>query len=61
MQGEGASNKMIKSFFLSNDLVFKRIDEMADDTENKLINYLRENNIALQIDESTMTDNKNIY
>lgn len=36
----------------------KRIDEMADDIENKLINYLRENNFALQIDESTVTDNK---
>lgn len=33
---------------------------MADDIENKLINYLRENNFALQIDESTVTDNKAI-
>ncbi|KAL4135434.1 hypothetical protein QTP88_007043 [Uroleucon formosanum] len=42
MQGEGTSNKMIKSIPLSNDTVSKRIDEMADDIENKLINYLRE-------------------
>jgi len=51
---------MIKSIPLSNDIVSKRIDEMADDIENKLINYLRENNFALQIDESTVTDNKAI-
>jgi zinc finger BED domain-containing protein 5/7/8/9 len=60
MQGEGISNKMIKSIPLSNDTVSKRIYEMADDIENKLINYLRENNFALQIDESTVTDNKAI-
>ncbi|XP_029345816.1 zinc finger MYM-type protein 6-like [Acyrthosiphon pisum] len=60
MQGEGTSNKMIKSIPLSNDTVSKRIDKMADDIENKLINYLRENNFALQIDESTMKDNKAI-
>jgi len=61
MQGEGSSNKMIKSIPLSYDTVSKRIDEMADDIENKLINYLRENNFALQIDESTVTDNRAIF
>jgi len=61
MQGESSSNKMIKSIPLSYDTVSKRIDEMADDIENKLINYLRENNFALQIDESTVTDNRAIF
>ncbi|XP_050528101.1 SCAN domain-containing protein 3-like [Daktulosphaira vitifoliae] len=60
MQGEGTSNKVIKSISLSNDTVSKKIDEMADDIENKLINYLRENNFSLQIDESTVSDNKAI-
>ncbi|XP_050527964.1 SCAN domain-containing protein 3-like [Daktulosphaira vitifoliae] len=60
MQEEVASNKMIKSISLINDTVSKRTDEMAGEIENKLINYLRENNFALQIDESTLTDNKAI-
>lgn len=59
MQGEGTSNKMIKSISLNNDTVSKRIDEMADDIDyNKLINYLREINFALQIEKSNMPDNK---
>lgn len=31
---------------------------MADDIKDKLINSLRENKFTLQIDESTVTDNK---
>jgi len=48
----------MKSIPLIKDIVSKRIDEMADDVENKLINSLRENNFALQIDESIVTDIK---
>lgn len=58
--GKDSSNKMMKSVPLSNDTVSKKIDKMADDIENKLINYLKENNFVLQIDESTVTDNKAI-
>lgn len=44
MQAEGSSDKIMKfvPLTLSNDTVSIRIDEMADDVENKLINSLRE-------------------
>lgn len=45
---------------LNNGIVTNRIDEMADDVENKLINSLRENKFTLQIDESIIVDNKDI-
>ncbi|XP_042912632.1 SCAN domain-containing protein 3-like [Parasteatoda tepidariorum] len=35
-----------------------RIDEMAADVESKLIKFLKEGKFALQIDESTVIDNK---
>jgi len=60
MQGEGFNSKIMKSVPLSYDTVSKRIDEMADDVEIKLINSLRENNFVLWIDESTVTNNKAI-
>jgi len=58
MQGEGSSNKIIKSVPLSNGTVSKIIDEMAYDVKNKLINSLRENIFALH--ESTAADNNAI-
>jgi len=50
----------MKLVSLSNDTVSKKIDEIADDVENKLINSSRENNFTLHIDESTVRDNKAI-
>jgi len=52
--------KIKKSVPLSNDTVSKRIDKMADDVEKKLVNSLRKSDFTLQIDESTVTDNKAI-
>ncbi|XP_071037123.1 protein FAM200C-like [Parasteatoda tepidariorum] len=43
---------------LSNNTVSRRIDEMAADVESKLIKFLKEGKFALQIDESTVIDNK---
>ncbi|XP_042898405.1 protein FAM200C-like [Parasteatoda tepidariorum] len=57
MLGEGSSNK-IKP--LSNDAVSRLIDEMAADVESKLIKFMRECKFALQIDDSTVIDNKAI-
>ncbi|XP_071037165.1 SCAN domain-containing protein 3-like [Parasteatoda tepidariorum] len=57
MSVEGSSNK-IKP--LSNNIVSRLIDEMAADIESKLIKFMREGKFALQIDNSTVIDNKSI-
>ena len=51
---------VIKSIPLSNDTVQRRIDEMADNTANSLYNILRNTEFSLQIDESTLPDNKSL-
>ncbi|XP_071042645.1 zinc finger MYM-type protein 6-like [Parasteatoda tepidariorum] len=57
MLGEGSSNN-IKP--LSNNTVSRLIDEMAADVESKLVKFKREGKFALQIDDSTVIDNKAI-
>ena len=60
MVGEGPSNKISQSIPLSNNTVSRRIDEMATDVESKLTILLKKSKFALQIDESTVIDNKAI-
>lgn len=60
MLGEGPSNKIPQSVPLSNNTVSRRTDEMATDIESKLTNLLKKSKFALQIDESTVIDNKAI-
>ncbi len=50
----------LKSIPLSNDSVRRRIDEMATDIEEKLCNSLRQQKFSLQLDESTVCDNRAI-
>lgn len=59
MLGEGSSNKVSQALHLSNT-VSRRIDEMAADVEDKLINMLRWKKFSLQIDESTVSDSRAI-
>ena len=49
---------IIRSIPLSNDTVSRRIDEMAIDVENQLIDILRVIEFSLQLDESTFHDNE---
>ncbi|XP_042895049.1 protein FAM200C-like [Parasteatoda tepidariorum] len=51
-------NLISHSVPLSNNIVSRRIDEMAADVDSKLIKFLKEGKFALQIDESTAIDNK---
>ncbi|XP_071042275.1 uncharacterized protein [Parasteatoda tepidariorum] len=60
MLGEGLSNKINHFVPLSNYTVSRRIDEMAADVESKLIKFLKEGKFELQIDKSTVIDNKDI-
>ena len=50
--------EIVRSIPLSNDTVSRRIDEMAIDVENQLIEILRVIEFSLQLDESTLHDNE---
>ncbi|KAG0438021.1 SCAN domain-containing protein 3 [Dictyocoela muelleri] len=52
------SYDIIKKLSLSNSTVQRRIDEMAQDTEELLCSYLRTSLFSLQIDESTLPGNE---
>ena len=38
----------------------RRIDEMSDNIENKLCDYLKENQFSMQIDESTLRNSDSL-
>ena len=38
----------------------RRIDEMSENIENKLCNYLKENQLSMQIDESTLRNSESL-
>ena len=48
----------LKSTPLSNNSVQRRIDQKAADVERQLCNSLRKQKFALQLDESTVSDNR---
>ncbi|XP_071035296.1 zinc finger MYM-type protein 6-like [Parasteatoda tepidariorum] len=56
--GSAGGNLISHSVPLSNNTVSRRIDEMAANVESKLIKFLKEGKFELQIDESTVIDNK---
>ena len=43
---------------LSNNTIMRRIDEMSDNIENKLCDYLKENQFSMLIDESTLRNSE---
>ncbi|XP_039199911.1 protein ZBED8-like [Crotalus tigris] len=57
MLGPNASTIM-QSIPLSNDTVSKRIDEMAADVEERLIDTLKNTEFVMHIDESTIRENE---
>lgn len=53
-------HEVLANLPLSNNSVSRRIDEMAADVEEQLVNTLRHVNFALQVDESVVRDNEAI-
>jgi zinc finger BED domain-containing protein 5/7/8/9 len=51
-------HEIIKAIPLSQDTVRRRIDEMAENTENTLCNILKLKKFSLQLDESTLPGNE---
>lgn len=49
---------IVKAIPLSNDTVSSRINEMAGDTEQQLCDILKNTDFAVQLDETTLSDNK---
>jgi hypothetical protein len=48
------ANDILKRIPLSNNTVQRRIDEMSDDVESFLCNYLQTTHFSIQLDESTL-------
>ena len=55
-----SSTPVLSTVPLSNDTVQRRIDEMGDDVESQLVQILSRTVHALQIDESTVSDNETL-
>ncbi|XP_040581087.1 protein FAM200C-like [Lepeophtheirus salmonis] len=53
-------DQIMKSIFLSNNSVQRRIDEMAENVENKLCNIFAATEFSLQLDESTLPGNESL-
>ena len=53
-----SSTPVLSTVPLSNDTIQRRIDEMGDDVDSQLVHILSKTDHALQIDESTVGDNK---
>ena len=51
-------SKFIQNIPISNNIVKRRIDEMAQDVELQLIRMIQKTEFALQLDESTLPDNQ---
>ncbi|GFQ84741.1 DUF4371 domain-containing protein [Trichonephila clavata] len=48
---------ILKTLPLSDTTVKKRIEEMANDVEKKLVTILKKTSFSIQLDESTIVDN----
>ena len=58
MIGDSAAHEL-KTVPLSNNTIWKRIEKIADDTNDQLVTNMRGNKFSLQIDEATIsTSNK---
>ena len=51
-------SKFIQNIPISNNTVKRRIDEMGQDVELQLIRMIQKTELALQLDESTLPDNR---
>ena len=57
---EKDASSIIKAIPLSNNTVQRRIDEMGSDVQQQLVEILQTSDHALQIDESTLSDNSSL-
>ena len=55
-----APEQVIKSIYLSNNTVQRRVDEMSDNIEEQLCIILKTTEFSLQLDESTLPDKKSL-
>ncbi|XP_071745463.1 zinc finger BED domain-containing protein 5-like [Lepeophtheirus salmonis] len=53
-------DQIMKSISLSSNSVQRRIDEMAENVEDKLCNILAATEFSLQLDESTLPGNESL-
>jgi hypothetical protein len=51
---------IIKKIPLSNNTVQRRIDEMSEDEESSLTDFLKTTEFSLQLDESTLPNNESL-
>ena len=49
---------MTNSIPLSNNIIMPRINEMSENIENKLCDYLKENQFSMKIDKSTLRNSE---
>ena len=49
---------VLKALPLSNDSIRKRIDEMSSDVESLLVEKSKTSKFSIQLDKSTVSDNK---
>lgn len=54
------ASDIIKKIPLSNNTVQRRIDEMSEDVERSLTDYLKTSEFSLQLDESTLPNNESL-
>ena len=54
------SVNVLKALPLSNDSIRRRIDEMSSDVESHLVEKSKTNKVSIQLDESTVSDNRAI-